>query len=126
MKCPQCGNFAAIQATFCTRCGTRLANPPRRAAVLRYLATRVARPWRRFIRESTMAFTIVSAFFTLVLGLAVWAALSAHQSGIGARSETKNSIPASGSADKSTFARAIDAEFARQCIPVAFNTTVGA
>jgi hypothetical protein len=56
-------NNAATQAAFCTRCETRLATQRWRAAVLHDLITRVARPWWRFIRESTMAFVIVSGFY---------------------------------------------------------------
>jgi len=70
MRCPQCGHDATVQATFCSRCGAHFAQT-RRGAVRGFLITRVARPWWHFIRDSTMAFCIVSSFFLLVLGLAV-------------------------------------------------------
>jgi hypothetical protein len=72
-----------------------------------------------------MAFTIVSGFFFLGLGLAVWAAISAHDNRIASRDEATNSIPVSGAADKSTFARAIDIRLAKQCIRVTLNVPFG-
>jgi hypothetical protein len=84
--------------------------------------TRIARPWWRFIRESTMAFCIVSSCFLLLLGLAVWAALAAHKAGFKDLSHGFPPQPAgfssSISASKSNFTKAIDAQLAKQCIRI--------
>src|SRR5689334_9456477 len=121
MKCPQCGHDAAVQATFCSRCGAHFAQP-RRGAVRGFLITRVAQPWWRFIRESTMAFCIVSSCFLLVLGLAVWAALAAYKAGFKDLSHGFPRQPvgfsSSMSASKDNFIKAIDAQLAKQCITI--------
>jgi hypothetical protein len=66
----------------------------------------------------------VGGFYLLVLLLAVWAALSAHDNTVserveaknsvsvagGADNEAKNTVPLSGGAIKSTVAKAIDAK----------------
>jgi hypothetical protein len=121
MTCSHCGHNADNQATFCSRCGTRFG-PPHRSMVREFLITRVARPWWRFIRESTMAFSIVSSFFLLVLGLVVWAALAAHRADF---KDLRDGFPApragftsSMSASKGNFTKAIDAQFAKQCITI--------
>jgi hypothetical protein len=116
MRCPQCGHDAAVQVSFCSRCGAHFAQP-RRAAVREFLITRVARPWWCFIRESTMAFCIVSSFFLLVLGLAVWAVLAAH----GFLPLPAGFSP-SMSASKGNFTKAIDAQLAKQCITIDLGT----
>jgi len=114
MRCPQCGHDAAVQATFCSRCGAPFAQP-RRGVVGEFLITRVASPWWRFIRESTMAFCIVSSFFLLVLGLAVWAALAAHKTDF---PPLPGGFSSSMSASKGNFTKAIDAQLAKQCITI--------
>lgn len=116
MRCPQCGHDAAVQASFCSRCGAHFAQP-RRGAVREFLITRVARPWWCFIRESTMAFSIVSSFFLLVLGLAVWVALAAH-----GFTPLPAGFSPSMSASKGHFTKAIDAQLAKQCIAIDLGT----
>jgi hypothetical protein len=115
MKCPQCGHDGAGQASFCSRCGAHFAQL-RRGAVREFLITRVARPWWCFIRESTMAFSIVSSFFLLVLGLAVWVALAAH----GFPPMAAGFSPMS--ASKDNFTKAIDAQLVKLCIAIDLGT----
>ena len=116
MRCPQCGHDVAVQASFCSRCGAHFAQP-RRGAVREFLITRVARPWWCFIRESTMAFCIVSSFFLLVLGLAVWVALATH-----GFPPLPAGFSPSMSASKGNFTKAIDAQLAKQCIAIDLGT----
>jgi hypothetical protein len=79
--------------------------------VREFLITRLARPWWRFIRESTMAFSIVAGFYLLVLGLVVWLAM-----GNFSPLPTRFSSPMS--ASKATFAKVINAHLAKQCIEI--------
>ncbi len=110
MTCSHCGHDADNQTTFCSRCGTRFG-PSHRSVVRKFLITRVARPWWHFIRESTMAFSILAGFYLSVLGVVVWIAVDNF-------SPLPTGFSSSMSASKGNFTKAIDAQLAKQCIEI--------
>jgi uncharacterized membrane protein YdbT with pleckstrin-like domain len=67
MRCAQCGEEMAIGASFCSRCGTRLAQP-RPAAVREYALSRVLPSWWHFTRELLIAFAMVAGGVYLLVG----------------------------------------------------------
>jgi uncharacterized membrane protein YdbT with pleckstrin-like domain len=62
MRCPQCGSDCEAQATFCSRCGTRLYQPKPQDK-REYALIRVYPSWWRFISQFVLAaiFFIVAA-----------------------------------------------------------------
>lgn len=60
MRCPQCGFEAQPQATFCSRCGTRLY-APRPSAVREYALVRVLPSWWHFTRSILLALILLAA-----------------------------------------------------------------
>jgi hypothetical protein len=110
MTCSHCGHGAADQATFCSRCGTRFG-PPHRSVVREFLITRVARPWWCFMRESTMAFSIVAGFYLSLFGVLVWVLLRNF-------SPLPNGFSSPMSANKANFAKVINAHLAKECIGI--------
>jgi uncharacterized membrane protein YdbT with pleckstrin-like domain len=60
MRCAQCGAEIIQGAAFCSRCGTRVAQP-RPAAVREYALSRILPSWWHFAREILIAIVLLAA-----------------------------------------------------------------
>lgn len=67
MRCAQCGTETPPGAAFCSRCGTRVAQP-RPAAVREYALSRILPSWWHFTREILIAIAMLGGGLYLLGG----------------------------------------------------------